>query len=479
MLTSRSDYTSTPVRLSVIIPVYNERFTLERIVERVLAQEGSPGIASLQIIVVDDCSKDGSREILQNLAAKYPQILAAYHDKNQGKAGGIRTGISKADGDVILFQDADLEYDPGEYSRLLRPILEGEADVVYGSRFLVSEYRRVLYFWHYVMNLALTTLSNIFSDLNLTDMECCFKVFRAPLLKSIPIRSEGFGLEPEITAKIAKRRFRVYEVPISYKGRTYEEGKKITWKDGVWAFYYIIKYWLIDDCYSNQGAEILSTMSTAPRFNRWMADEIRPYLGNSVLEIGAGMGNLTHLFLPRDVYIASDIDPVHLQALSSRFAGNDRVWVRKIDLGDPASFAGLENHFETVLCLNVLEHLTDDLMGLRNIFNSLKPAGKAIILVPQGKHLFSNLDKDSGHYRRYDSKGLESRMREAGFAIDRLFDFNRPGLIGWGKGKLRGNSTIGKMEMKAFDHCVWIFRMIDKFLPWHGLFLVAIGKKIG
>jgi len=476
-LSENMNENSHALRLSVIMPVYNERHTLEKIVDKVLAQEKEPGISSIQLIVVDDCSTDGSRDILKRLAADHRQIHAVYQSQNGGKTSAIRTGIAHADGDVILFQDADLEYDPAEYKRLLKPIIEGVADVVYGSRFLVSEYRRVLYFWHYMTNIFLTTLSNIFTDLTITDMETCFKVFRAPLLKSIPIRSEGFGLEPEITAKIAKRRFRIYEVPISYQGRTYEEGKKITWTDGLWALFYVIKFWLIDDCYNDSGGEVLFSLSKAPRFNRWMADAVRPFLGNSILEIGAGIGNLTSLFLPRDKYIASDIDPVYIHTLSSRFSGNDSLTVKKLDLSKSSEFESLAGIVDSLVCLNVLEHIEDDASALKSIFNVLKPGGKAIILVPQGQGLFSELDKVVGHFRRYDKEDLRQKMLAAGFSIDTMFDFNRPGYLGWLKGKIRGSSTLGKVEMKIFDHMVWLFRMIDDRLPWPGLSIIAVGKK--
>ncbi len=197
----------------------------------------------MEILVVDDGSKDGSLEILRRVAAEYPdRIRLLEQGKNQGKGSAIRRGIAEATGDLILFQDADLEYDPRDYPRLIRPFLEDGADVVYGSRFLPSDRRRVLYFRHSLGNRFLTTLSNWFTDLNLTDMETCYKVFRAPLLKSIPIRSNDFAMEPEITAKVAKRECRIFEVPISYLGRTYREGKKIGWKDAVKALRTMVKY---------------------------------------------------------------------------------------------------------------------------------------------------------------------------------------------------------------------------------------------
>jgi glycosyltransferase involved in cell wall biosynthesis len=225
------------MKLSVIIPCYNEKPTIKEIVDAVRNSSWK----DIELIVVDDCSSDGTREILENeLRDNLDQLI--FHDVNQGKGAAIRTGIKQVTGDVILIQDADLEYDPNEYKWLMTPIVEGRADVVYGSRFASGSAHRVLYFWHRLGNGFLTFLSNMFSNLNLTDMETCYKAFRADILKQIEIEENGFGMEPELTAKIAKMKCRIYEVGISYYGRTYQEGKKINWKDGVRAIYCIVKY---------------------------------------------------------------------------------------------------------------------------------------------------------------------------------------------------------------------------------------------
>ena len=224
------------MKLSVIIPVYNEKNTIEEIIHRVLNVE--IGLEK-EIIVVDDCSQDGTREILEEL--NQPNIKVYFHSKNQGKGAALQTGFSKAEGDIILIQDADLEYDPREYPILLEPILDGRADAVYGSRFLGGPHR-VLFFWHYIGNRFLTTFSNILSNLNLTDMETCYKAFRGEVLNKITLKSKKFGFEPEITTKLAKLKCRIYEVPISYSGRDYSEGKKIGWKDGIAAIFHIIRF---------------------------------------------------------------------------------------------------------------------------------------------------------------------------------------------------------------------------------------------
>jgi glycosyltransferase involved in cell wall biosynthesis len=228
------------MKLSVVIPVYNEKSTVEEIIRRV--QTVDVGLVK-EIVVVDDGSTDGTREILRRLSAE--DVRVVLHEKNTGKGGALRTGFSEAGGDIVLVQDADLEYDPREYPKLLAPILEGRADVVYGSRFLGGPHR-VLYFWHSVGNRLLTMFSNMASNLNLTDMETCYKVFRREVLRKIRLKSGRFGIEPEITIKVAKLNCRVYEVPISYAGRDYSEGKKIGWKDGVAAIFHIVRFRFFD-----------------------------------------------------------------------------------------------------------------------------------------------------------------------------------------------------------------------------------------
>ncbi len=224
--------------LSVVIPVYNERETIKTILERVRAAPFRK-----EIVVVDDASQDGSQDILRNLAAESDLVdKLVCHEKNQGKGAALRTGFQNVEGDIVLIQDADLEYDPTEYPRLVGPIIEGKADVVYGSRFLTTMAHRVLFFWHSVANKGLTLASNMLTNLNLTDMETCYKVFRAEVVRSLNIRENRFGVEPEITAKISRLGCRVFEVGISYDGRRYDEGKKIGWRDAAWAFVCILRY---------------------------------------------------------------------------------------------------------------------------------------------------------------------------------------------------------------------------------------------
>lgn len=231
------------MKLSIVIPVYNEAATIARIVDMVRAAD--VGLEK-EILLVDDCSRDGTREVLEKLGREKPDLKVLTHAVNQGKGAALRTGFAAATGDIVLIQDADLEYDPQEYARLLQPILDGHADVVYGSRFLGGGAHRVVFYWHYLGNKLLTTLSNMTTNLNLTDMEVCYKVFKREVIQSIPLQENRFGFEVEITAKIARRKLKIYEVPISYYGRDYSEGKKIGWKDGFSALRCILRYAFAD-----------------------------------------------------------------------------------------------------------------------------------------------------------------------------------------------------------------------------------------
>jgi glycosyltransferase involved in cell wall biosynthesis len=234
--------------LSVVIPVFNEKDTIEELLQRVCQVP-----IRKEVILIDDCSSDGSTDILRSLAERddedpFNRVKVLFHERNQGKGAALKTGFLECTGDIVIVQDADLEYDPAEFPRLLKPIIDGKADVVYGSRFLGDQAHRVLYFWHYVANRMLTTLSNSFTNLNLTDMETCYKVFRREVIEEIAprLKQHRFGIEPELTARIAHRRYPVYEISISYSGRTYDQGKKIGWRDGFKALWCIVRYGLFD-----------------------------------------------------------------------------------------------------------------------------------------------------------------------------------------------------------------------------------------
>jgi glycosyltransferase involved in cell wall biosynthesis len=467
------------MKLSILMPVYNERTVVERCISLVLTAP-LPENMDRELVIVDDCSTDGTFAILERLAARFPQIQLHQHPLNRGKGAAVRTAIEKAAGDFSLIQDADLEYDPSEYSRLLRPLLDGHADAVFGSRYLAGDQSRVLPFWHSMINKGLTLVSNMFCNLNLTDMETCYKVFRTDLLKSVPIRSDRFGFEPEIVMKSAKRQFRIYEVPISYHGRTYEEGKKIGWKDGLKAFAVIVKFWLIDDLYAAPyGRGVLNNLTGTPQYLSWLALKLRPHVGDEVLEIGAGIGNLTgRLMSRRTLYVAAEKDPLHLHALRNRFLRTPNVAVQRIDPENPIDLAGLENCFDTVLCLNVLEHLANPGQVLESLAATIRPGGSLVALVPNVPGIYGSLDRKLGHQRRYSQASIRQLLTAHGFAVETVGSFNKVALLPWwAYGKLFHAGRISKLVLKIFDKSVWFWRRLDVLMPWPGLSLVAVGRK--
>lgn len=465
--------------MSVLIPVYNERTVVERSLTQVLAAP-LPEDMERELVVVDDCSTDGTSAILESFAAHRPNIRLIRKKVNEGKGAAVRTAIQHARGDFCIVQDADLEYDPYEYPRLLRPLLDGRADAVFGSRYLAGEQTRILPFWHSMINKGLTTLSNMFCNLNLTDMETCYKVFRTDLLKSIPIRSSRFGFEPEITMKCAKRKLRIYEVPISYHGRTYEEGKKIGWKDGIKAFGVILHFWLIDDLYSEPyGRAYLNNLTGTPQYVSWLTQKVRPHLGDTVLELGAGIGAITGRLMGRRIcYVAAEQDPLYLHSLRNRFLRTPNVEVLKLDPENRQDFENAGGPFDTVLCINILEYVDDPAAVLASAIRVLKPGGSVVVLVPQGHGLYGSIDRALGHKRRFQKAELRDLLEKQGFKIQQTGDLNKIGTPAWWiNSRLLGRKYIGKLTLKIFDKTVWIARRIDGLLPWRGLSLITVAVK--
>lgn len=469
-----------PVTLSILIPLYNEEEFVGELLSRVAAAP-LPGGLNREIIVVNDCSTDGSVEVVQNFIASHSElnIRLIHQEKNTGKGAAIRTAIRAATGDFSIIQDADLEYDPAEYPRLLGPLLDGRADVVYGSRFLVAGERRVLYYWHSLANHLLTTLCNIAADLNLTDMETCYKAFRTSLAKSIPIQNDRFGIEPELTIKFARRKARIYETPISYNGRTYEEGKKIGLKDAFEALWVIFTARFTRRIHDDRGHAVLDAMSEAPKFNRWMADTVAPFAGKRVLEIGAGVGNMTRQLCPRrKLYIATDVDHEHIAQLRAAFRHRPAVQVCALDATDPEDFRPLENQVDTVVCLNVLEHIEDDKGTLERIRTVLEPGGRLILLVPNGPDAYGSIDKAIGHFRRYTQPGLRKLLESTGYEFEQMLEFNRVSRPGWiFSGQVLRVTTLSPASMRLFDKFVWLWRKIDAKLPWEPTSIIAIARR--
>ena len=469
--------------LTVVVPVYNEAATFLHLLHRI-----QKVALPKEIILVDDCSTDGTRELVRRVEKKAKEnpdprniVKVVYHEKNQGKGAALRTGIQQATGEILLIQDADMEYNPDEYPRLIAPILSGDADVVYGSRFKGEE-TRVLFFWHSLGNWLLTLASNLCTNLNLSDMETCYKAFKTDIIKSIPIRSNRFGFEPEITAKVAKLGCSIYEVPISYRGRTYAEGKKINWKDGISAIYTILKFWIIEDLhFETAGLRTLRIMEGAGQYNDWLYRQCEPSLGARVLETGAGVGNITKYLASRDFVLATDIIPFYLNWLEQKFQYHENVRVQKLDLLDvPLAKSLAEKHqLDSVLSMNVLEHIEDDLTALKSM-NALLPVGGVLtLLVPAHQALFSPMDTHLGHFRRYNKESLKALLEKAGFEVKQARYLNCLGALGWFvNAKLFRRKLLPSRQLRIFDWVIGLLALEKWMEPPFGLSVLTVSQKI-
>jgi len=465
-------------KLSVLIPCFNERPTIREIVRRVL--EVDLGGIDLEIVLVDDGSTDGSADILAHLERDTPSVRVVSHPRNRGKGAAVRSGQAICTGDFVMIQDADLEYDPQSYPALLAPLLSGQADAVYGSRFAGGRTRRVLLYSHEIGNRWLTTLSNLATDFNLTDMSTGAKVFRGDLFRSIPICSEGFGFEPEITAKLARLDSRVYEVPIDYHGRSYLAGKKVRWKDGFAMGLAVLRFYFSDGLKGvDEGLETLQSMRWARRYNTWITGRITPYIGDRVLEAGAGIGNITAHLLNRELVLAADNNESYLDRLAASFANNPNVRTVPLDLESPHDILALGGHrLDTVICVNVIEHLSNDNEVLQGFFEVLEPGGRAIVLAPYGRWLYGTIDRGLDHHRRYDRSELRGKMERAGFVIEDVFGINRVAPPFWFlNGRVLGRTTVPANQVRVFDRLVPLVRLVDRLLPFPPLSIIAIGRK--
>lgn len=462
--------------LSVLMPVYNESRTLVTIVDRVL--QASIDL-DIELVIVDDGSTDGSREILETLAQTDERIRLVFHETNQGKAAAIRTAIATMTGDLALVQDADLEYSPADYPAMLRPVLDGIADAVFGSRFLSGTHRRVMYFWHTLMNKGLTFLVNILNDVNLTDMETGFKLVRSDVLRQLPLSAEGFAFEPELTTKLVQWGVRIYEVPISYAGRTYAEGKKIGWRDGLKALWAIFYYRFFSRRFTtHEGFYILQSIRHAKGFNRWLLSQFEQFVGKRILEGGCGIGNLTEFFLDRERLVALDNDPFYVETIGTRYGHLANMRVHDMSLTELDTDRLRPEHLDTVICINVLEHIEQERDVLGGFFDVLAPGGHAIVLVPAHPSLYTGVDKALGHCRRYTEPYLLERMSEAGFEVVQCRGFNRFGALGWFvSGKVFGKTTITPGQMKAFEWLLPLAKLVEKTPLLPHLSLIVVGRK--
>ena len=460
-------------QLSVIVPLYNERATVRELLSRVLATP-----MTKEILVIDDHSTDGSYQLVDEFARNEPTIRLLRQEQNLGKGAAVRRGIAEARGEIVIIQDADLEYDPRDYAKLIQPIVDGDADVVFGSRF-EGHPRRVMMYWHTVGNNFLTWLSNLTTNLNLTDMETGYKAFRREVIQSIRLRSQRFGFEPEVTAKIAQRGYRIYEVPISYHGRDYWEGKKIHWKDGVSAIWTIFKFGLfIKGDSEASGYVTLERMGRLSRYNDWIWQSIAPYVGNRVLEVGAGIGNMTRVLYGRDLIVATDLELPYLHILRNRFSRNPTIRVERLDLNSDDCLALKSYAFDTVVCLNVLEHIEDDEGALQRLFEILAPGGRLVLFVPADQKLFGTMDTQVGHFRRYSRETLTRVMESAGFNAEMITYRNVFGRFGWWlNGRVLKRTHLPAGQSRIFDLAVPILRRLEPKNPNRGLSLIAVATK--
>jgi glycosyltransferase involved in cell wall biosynthesis len=462
-----------PPLLSVIVPCYNERATVAELLRRVREVP-----IDKEILVIDDQSTDGSRDIVARLAAEWPEIRQILQPVNQGKGAAIRRGIDEARGDIVLIQDADLEYDPDDYPKLVQPIVDGHADAVFGSRF-EGYPRRVMLFWHRMGNTFLTFLSNATTNLDLTDMETCYKVFRRDVIQSIKLNSNRFGIEPEITAKLAKRGYRIFEVPIAYYGRDYWEGKKINWKDGFVALWTILRYGLLHDPASEPRTFTqVRRRSRLKRYNRWVWDRIAPYVGQRVLEVGAGSGAMTRFLYGRELIVATDRETPYVDRLRNAFRRRPGVLVERVDLESDDALKLASHRFDTVMAINVLEHTADDVAALRRAHQLLEPGGRVIVFVPAGRELFGSMDRGIGHQRRYEKDELVAKLQEAGFEVEHVSFQNRMAKLAWWlNARVLGRKALPSGQSRVFDRLVPLFRAMEGENPSTGLSLIAVGRK--
>ncbi len=472
--------------LSVVMPCFNEERTIEQVVERVLA---SPFTAEL--IIVDDGSTDRSRAILAGIDDPRVQVIA--QPVNRGKGAALRRGFARARYPYVVVQDADEEYDPADYAELLAPLFEGKADVVFGSRFHTARPHRVLYFWHAVGNRLLTTTSNMFTNLNLSDMETCYKAFRLEVLRTLEIEEDRFGFEPEITAKVARGGWRIYEVSIGYAGRTYAEGKKITWKDGVHALTCIVRYSALGERLglsrwrpqpapaSFEEADLdmvenLDNLDGAVNYARWLHSMIEPHLGHRVLEVGAGHGTLTDLLVDGRSVVASDVSTRCVAALRERFAGVSGVDVVQADIAAAPTLG----EFDSVVLVNVLEHVADDVAALARLREALRPRGRLVIFVPAFQSLYSEFDRRIGHHRRYRLEALRSSVEAVGFSVVDIRYVNSVGALAWWVlAKQLGKIPTKRWSALTYDRAVVpvLRRLEDRWEPPFGQSILCVAER--
>ncbi len=454
--------------MSIVIPVYNEENTLMEILQWVKEEPHEK-----EIIIVDDCSTDGTKELLCRLEGE-DNITIIYQTRNKGKGAAIREGFKHVSGDIVIIQDADLEYYPDEYQQLIKPIVDGKADVVYGSRFLGSH--RAYLFWHYLGNKTINLIANIILNTCLTDMMTCYKAFKTSVLRSLELHANRFGIEPEITAEIFKKEYRVYEVPISYNARDYYEGKKIKWTDFFKCCYWLLKAYLRK---GDVGRDTLLKMRVMKNNNNWVFERLKPYIGKRTLEMGSGIGTFSQKIVREtNKLIASDINHDYINLLSSKFSHNHKVVVKKIDATKADKFVPQES-IDTVVSLNIMEHVEDDSSMLKSIYTILQNNGRLLLLVPAHQFLYGSLDHQIGHCRRYNKVDLTQKLKRAGFEIEKIEFMNMFSAVGWLLNfKIMRRSTMPLSTIRTVDKFIPLIKSIERRLqPKFGLSVYAVARK--
>ena len=467
--------------LSVVIPCFNEEATVGEVLARVLASE-----LTAEVVVVDDGSTDGTRGIVEEVAATDARVRLLVQPCNLGKGAALRRGFECATAPYVIVQDADLEYDPDEWPKLLGPLVDGRADVVYGSRFLTGEAHRVLYFWHAVGNRVLTLTSNAFTNLNLSDMETCYKVFRREVIQSIELREDRFGFEPEVTAKVARAGWRVYELAIGYSGRTYAEGKKIGWRDGVRAMWCIVRYSSVGDrvapsptdvvpgTFDASHDELEDTLETldAAGYADWVMEQIEPHVKGRILDVGAGTGTMTTRLLRVGEVTAVEPAARLARQLLARFEDEPRVRVVHGTIDDVAPIA----EYDSAVIINALEHVEDDRQLLRDVARRVRAGGSICVFVPAHEWLYSDYDRRIGHHRRYRKSSLAHTVAAAELELVQLEFVNLPGALAWLLGTRALRMSPSRRSVALYDRFVLrLTRLLERrWRPPFGQSLLAV-----
>jgi glycosyltransferase involved in cell wall biosynthesis len=463
--------------ISVIVPVHNERATLETCIERLLAVDlGAPR----EVIVADDGSTDGSGDVVRKIAKTHNAVRGVFQPRRRGKGAAVRAALAEARGTIVTIHDADLEYDAADIPRAIGPILEGKADAVYGSRFAAGGERRVLYYRHAIGNRIVTFLSNLMTDLNLTDVETGCKAFRRDIVKELPIRSRTFTFEIEITAKLAALGARVYEVPISYHGRSYLEGKKISWIDGIWALLTAIRFALFKDL-GRDRAELRALREAIHlrRHNARVARKLLKGAGQRIVELRSNYGSVSSHFVAKERLVCIEDDPDRAALLRRRFAHRPNVTVVEGGLLDDETLDRVRAEApDTLLSVGALSTLEDEGEALGRYVDMLEPGGRVICWEPAGRWLFSPIDRGLRRVRRYRRKRLVEVLTGAGLEVERVRGISRAATLAWllWGTIFRRKSSTGLLA-GLWDRLNVLWRILDYLLPLPGLGMIVSARK--